>query len=275
MREKYLDSENHEKVRKTIERASRMLDAGTCRDSFRVPLWMKAAFLGAGLVTAPACQNKEEKIVPPEGIENVLRRPEELDRTNNAEPVDPAAADEKPLPPGTPPTRGADPKEFSLGFHSSITGKGNSKTPGNEGSMDSAKTMAPVISEGNLTYGAPPMGPPPPLVEFQDVKLLSGTLDTELVHYVLSLRNKEVLDCLSLEKEKYEKAAGILEVSFDVNDLGQAEKCEVRHHCLEHRFSNCLCRKLALWRFPVPENGRARVQASWILKKRIYPMLDF
>ncbi len=307
MQKDYGNADTPERMKETIEHACQLLETGTIRDSFRLPGWVQAALLGAGLLTAPACQKKEEKIIPPEGIETVLKRPDEPERANNAEPVDPAVADEEPLPPGTPPPRGADPREGPLGsIHEKRNDSVKAQLAKPSGPMEpsgptepsvpmepsmpmttsglqnldiSPAAPGPVDRGPVITYGAPPVisitSDSLPSVLIGKVKVLSGSVNPNDLQASLRRNLTQVNQCLRTGTEDRTNLSGVLELTFRINLEGKAENCEIKRHPNDPQLAQCLCQRLVQWRFPTPGAEGARVQVSWTLKSRVITKPDF
>lgn len=247
--------------------ARRALDALPAASSGRLPVWVAAACLGAGVLLSPGCRgNQKEADIPkpPAGLDTALKKPDaavmepELESQDPMDPIpgqmDPPPGSMQPLP---PPTRGADPREDELRL--SLTGA--------EVGPNQVMGLAGLGIGG--TYGAPPMsaqfGGRPLKVVGPELKSIDGDLDPNEVRAVIRAHRNEVHHCYQKGLMQDPALEGELQVSFRIDGAGNAKDCKVERPLKLPVVGECVCTRLATWRFPSPTKAPVTVSASWTL----------
>ncbi len=252
----------------------------------RLPVWVAAACLGAGLLVTPACGKKEAADVPkpPPGLETALMNPDAAvmePELESADPMDPVPGQMDP-PPGSmepipPPPRGADPRPGELPGSelppvkepAVITGvmNGDGLGPMGFGTVMGG-TIGPISGEvAGLTYGAPPMDsvvrPPTPAVKEALVTTTGGKLDSAVIRRVLRQHLNEVRLCYERALVQKPTLAGSITAKFVIAKTGYVETCQVQQHLDDRQVGDCLCSRVLRWRFPEPEDDRVVVTYTW------------
>ncbi len=249
-----------EEYRTQLQQAHHLLEVAPLHPSRRLPVWVAAACLGAGLLAAPACgARKEKEIVAPPGLETALMKPEPTVMETGLEsldPMDPVPGQVKPplgsMEPLPPPTRGADLRpDLVSGL---IGATGQFELPG--GMNDS-------IGLGVTLYGVPPVGGKSVSgIELVQV-VQSGGLDRSEVKSVLLAHRHEKHHCYMKGLMQDNKLAGTLRVSFQINKTGRPQDCRVEQNLPMAAVGDCFCTRLMTWKFPEPTDGVAKVSATW------------
>jgi len=266
-------------------RLERALEAQTPHTG-RLPVWVAAACLGAGLLAAPACGKKEAADVPkpPPGLETALMNPDaavmepELESTDPMDPVpgqmEPPPGSMEPIP---PPPRGADPRPGELpGAElppvkepAVITGVMNDDELGLMGiGTIMGGAIGPISGEvAGLAYGAPPMDsvirPPVPRVQEALVNTTGATLDPAIIRRVLRQHLNEVRYCYERALQQKPTLAGRVTLKFEIGKGGTVTSCSVQQHLNDQAVGDCMCARLRGWRFPAPEGGNTTVTYTW------------
>ncbi len=247
--------------------ARRALDALPAAGSGRLPVWVAAACLGAGVLLAPGCGgNQKEADIPkpPAGLETALKKPDaavmepELESQDPMDPIpgqmDPPPGSMQPIP---PPVRGADPREDELRLSLINSEVGPNQVMGLSGSGIGGTYGAPPMSA--LSFGRPlkVVGP--------ELKSIDGDLDPNEVRAVIRAHRNEVHHCYNKGLLQDPALEGELQVRFQIDSAGKAMNCVVVQHLKSHEVGNCVCIRLATWRFPSPTKAPVTVTASWTL----------
>jgi len=254
-----------------VSERQRFLDAQPTVGAARLPVWVVAACLGAGVLTAAGCQgSKREADIPkpPTGLETALVKPDaalkdpalmepELESEDPMDPVpgqmDPPSGSMQPLP---PPTRGADDPGAQEPF--ALTGPAAGRPE---------QWKVPPSPSG--TYGAPflrtqPIGSQPKIVG-PNLKSLTGNLDPNEVRAVIRAHRNEVRHCYSKGLLEDPALEGELRVSFQIDAAGLAKNCKVEQHLKSQVVGGSVCTRLTTWRFPIPDKPPAAVTVAWTL----------
>jgi len=249
--------------RTRLLQARRLLENAPAPPARRLPAWVAAACLGAGLLAAPACGGtKEKEIVAPPGLETALMKPEPTvmePELESLDPMDPVPGQVKP-PPGSmeplpPPTRGADRRpDLVSGL---IGATSQFEIPG--GMNDS-------IGLGVTLYGVPPIGGK----SVAGIRLvhvvLTGGQDPNEVRAVLRAHRNEAHHCYQKGLMQDAKLAGTVRLSFVVNKTGHPQNCRVEQNLAVAEVGNCLCTRLMTWKFQQPDAGVIKISATWSLQ---------
>ncbi|PKN23245.1 MAG: hypothetical protein CVU65_14255 [Deltaproteobacteria bacterium HGW-Deltaproteobacteria-22] len=249
--------------RTQLQQAHHLLEHAPLPPSRRLPVWVAAACLGAGLLATPACGGtKEKEIVAPPGLETALMKPEPTvmePELESLDPMDPVPGQVKP-PPGSmeplpPPTRGADRRpDLVSGL------PGDPSAPG----FLRCATLEGLGIGG--TYGAPPIGGKS-IAGINLVQVvLTGKLDPNEVRAVLRAHRHEMHHCYMKGLMQDAKLAGTVRLSFVVNKTGRPQDCRVEENLPMAAVGDCFCTRLMTWKFPQPSGGLAKVSATWSLQ---------
>ncbi len=274
-------------LRDRLLRARRELEAPPAPGHLRLPVWVAAACLGAGLLTVPACGGKKEKeAVPPAGLETALMKPADMTmepELESQDPMDPVPGQVEP-PPGSmapipPPTRGADRPADPTGV---LTGdptkdlipSGGLTGPFTGSGGSDLGTVGPLTgsggTSGGLTYGAPPMSTDPqssrPIVRDGSNAEYKGNIDPNEVRAVIRAHRNEARHCYLQALQKNPKVAGTVKLRFDIQKEGRVGSCTVVENLSDPAVGNCLAARVRTWRFPAPKGGSVLVTYPWVFE---------
>ncbi len=257
----------HERLR----RARLELDAGPASHTGRLPVWVAAACLGAGLLAAPACGKKEQDPVPPPGLETALMKPAEMamePELEGTDPMDPLPGQIDP-PPGSmapipPPTRGAEKPEDPLAGGGVVAGSaGLNLTGGGPGVGSLGPLSGGGGGSGGLTYGAPPMSADKPTVREGALNNYNGKIDAAQLRRVIIAHRGEANYCYEKALQKNPRLAGTVRLKFEIGKGGIVGSCTVVENLSDPTVGDCLCARVKTWRFPEPEEGSVQVNYPW------------